>query len=143
MPRQYSFIFFLSVLLCCGIACNRQNSSQSTAQSNPPQIKTNQRIVPITNMVLIKPGSFMRGKFRVTLTHDYWIGKYEVTQGEYTALMTNNPSNFEGDTNRPVEKVKFTEAQAYCAALTKREMDASRLQPGYSYRLPTEAEWEY
>jgi formylglycine-generating enzyme required for sulfatase activity len=85
----------------------------------------------------------MRGKFRVTLTHDFWMGKYEVTQGEYMALMTNNPSNFEGDTNRPVEKVKFTEAQAYCAILTKREMEAGHLQASYSYRLPTEAEWEY
>ncbi|HEY6225738.1 MAG TPA: formylglycine-generating enzyme family protein [Verrucomicrobiae bacterium] len=94
-------------------------------------------------MVLIKAGSFMRGRYLVTLTHDFWLNKYEVTQGEYAALMGNNPSYAEGDTNRPVEKVKFPEAEAYCAALTKRESAAGRLQPGQVYRLPTEAEWEY
>jgi formylglycine-generating enzyme required for sulfatase activity len=94
-------------------------------------------------MVLIKAGSFMRGRYRVTLTHDFWLNKYEVTQGEYAALIGKNSSNFEGDTNRPVEKVKFPEAEAYCAALTRRESENGRLQPGQIYRLPTEAEWEY
>lgn len=94
-------------------------------------------------MVLIKAGSFMRGRYRVTLTHDFWLNKYEVTQGEYAALMGNNPSYSEGDINRPVEKVKFPEAQAYCTALNKRESAAGHLQPGQVYRLPTEAEWEY
>ena len=48
----------------------------------------------MTNMVLIKAGSFLRQHQTVTLTHDFWLGKYEVTQGEYTALMGNNPQPF-------------------------------------------------
>jgi formylglycine-generating enzyme required for sulfatase activity len=94
-------------------------------------------------MVFIKAGSFIRGTNRVTLTHDFWLGKYEVTQAEYAAVMHSNPSSFEGQTNNPVEKVRFLEAQAYCAVLTQQESDAGRLAPGKVYRLPTEAEWEY
>jgi formylglycine-generating enzyme required for sulfatase activity len=144
MPRQYFYVCFL-VLLAFGckrreiIAPINQPHNQSAEAAAGPA----KQILPITNMVPIKAGSFMRGKFRVTLTHDFWIGKYEVTQGEYVALMTNNPSNFDGDPNRPVEKVKFNDAQAYCDLLTKRESAAGHIPSGYSYRLPTEAEWEY
>jgi formylglycine-generating enzyme required for sulfatase activity len=100
-------------------------------------------ITPLTNMVLIKAGSFVRIKHAVTLTHDYWLGKYEVTQGEFSAVMGKNPSHFTGDTNRPVEKLTFFDAEAYCAELSKREQKAGHLPPGYEYRLPSEAEWEY
>jgi hypothetical protein len=86
-------------------------------------------------MVLIKVGTFLRIKYPVTLTRDYWLGKYEVTQGEYMALMGKNPSHFTGDTNRPVEKLTWFEAAAYCQELTRREQQAGHLQPGYVYRL--------
>jgi formylglycine-generating enzyme required for sulfatase activity len=99
--------------------------------------------MPLTNMVLIKAGSFLRQTNLVTLTRDFWLGKYEVTQGEYETLMGRNPSHFPGNTNRPVEKVSQVQAAAYCSALTKREMALGRLPPEYAYRLPTEAEWEY
>src|SRR5688500_1095366 len=139
MPRQYwHLILTTCALLAFCLGCNRQ--APSTSASNPSTTENNN---PITNMVLIQPGAFQRGNFRVTLTQPYWIGKYEVTQGEYEALMKTNTSYFPGDPNRPVEKVKFIEAAAYCAELTKRAFQAGRLQPRYSYRLPTEAEWEY
>jgi len=94
-------------------------------------------------MVLIKAGTFMRIKYPVTITRDFWIGKYEVTQGEFTAVAGRNPSHFVGDSNRPVEKVTFFDATAYCAAVTQRERNAGHLPAGYEYRLPSEAEWEY
>lgn len=99
--------------------------------------------VPVTNMVAVKAGTFQRIKFPVTLTRDFWIGKYEVTQDDYAAVIGRNPSHFSGEGRRPVEKVSFVEASAYCAALTRRETDAGRLPAGYVYRLPFEAEWEY
>jgi formylglycine-generating enzyme required for sulfatase activity len=111
-----------------------QRSSRSSASAE---------VVPLTNMIPIKAGTFMRQKYPVTLTRDFWLGKYEVTQGEYETVMGKNPSHFPGDSNRPVEKVRHTEATAYCAAVTKREARAGRLPSGYAYRLPTEAEWEY
>ena len=90
---------------------------------------------------------------RVTLSQGFWMGQYEVTQSEYAALMGNNPSYFttqdsnynpiSSDLSRPVERVSWDDAVAYCVALTARERSAGRLPAGYVYRLPTEAEWEY
>ena len=100
-------------------------------------------LIPVTNMIAIKAGTFMRIRYPVTITRDFWIGKYEVTQGEFAAVVGRNPSHFAGDSNRPVEKVPFPDAGAYCSALTRREREAGRLPTGYEYRLPSEAEWEY
>ena len=79
----------------------------------------------------------------VTLSYPYKMGKYEITQAEYTALMSNNPSYFSGVTNRPVERVTWANAMEYCRRLTLRERQWGCLPEGWSYRLPTEAEWEY
>jgi len=79
---------------------------------------------------------------RVTLTQNFWMGKYEVTQGEYEKLMGSNPSYFKGQRN-PVEKVSWHDAVKFCEKLTETEHKAGRLPSGYEYRLPTEAEWEY
>ena len=109
------------------------------------------------NLVFIPPGTFRMGsptnevdrdvsegpQTAVTISHGFWMGKYEVTQGEYLALMGRNPSNFTGDTNRPVEQVSWFEATNYCSKLTQRERAAGRIATNSVYRLPTEAEWEY
>jgi len=122
-------------------------------------------INPALNMVPIAAGSFSMGSnattgapyysqswerpvHQVTITRPFWIGKYEVTQAEYQALMGSNPSNFQGaswpnSSNRPVEQVTWNNAMAYCAALTAQAAAAGQLPLGYQYRLPTEAEWEY
>ena len=130
-------------MLSSQLGCDRGSSShpKELAGSSPPPPKP--ELVPLTNMVLIKAGTFFRIKHSVTLTRDFWLGKYEVTQGEYAALMGKNPSRFPGDPNRPVEKLSYFDAVSYCSALTKRERDAGRLPVGYEYRLPSEAEWEY
>ena len=82
-------------------------------------------------------------QMRVTLSRGFYIGRYEVTQGEYLSVIGSNPSGFTGDTNRPVEKVSWNDAANYCAQLTARERTAERLPAGWAYRLPTESEWEY
>ncbi|GAB6120566.1 SUMF1/EgtB/PvdO family nonheme iron enzyme [Dysgonomonas termitidis] len=70
---------------------------------------------------------------RVTLS-DFYIGKYEVTQAQWQAVMGNNPSSFKGD-NLPVENVSWDDAVSFCRELSR--------MTGKTYRLPTEAEWEY
>ena len=98
---------------------------------------------PGQNLAWVPPGSFdMSGTF-VWLTPGFWMGKYEVTQGEYVAVMTNNPSSHIGDTNRPVEQLTWSEATLYCERITARERTAGRINTSQSYRLPTEAEWEW
>lgn len=70
----------------------------------------------------------------VTLTNDYYIGKYEVTQALWQAVMGSNPSNRKGD-NLPVEEVSWDDCLEFISKLNR--------MTGKTFRLPTEAEWEY
>jgi len=134
------------------------------------EVPTN--VVPVANMVFIPPGTFMMGsptnepvrrdhegpETVVTISRGFWIGKYEVTQAEYAAVIGDNPSWFRNGTpamgygtggpvtnelRHPVEEVSWNQAWTYCEQLTAQEVAAGRLPPDYAYRLPTEAEWEY
>ncbi|MBQ4328132.1 MAG: SUMF1/EgtB/PvdO family nonheme iron enzyme [Lentisphaeria bacterium] len=104
-------------------------------------------------MVKIKAGTFTMGspagelgrsndeqQHQVTLTQDYWLGKFEVTQTQWQALMGNNPSNYKGD-DRPVEQVSWNDAKEFCNKLNT--IYAGKLPAGYKFDLPTEAQWEY
>ena len=99
--------------------------------------------------VSIPPGNFLMGcsaddrdcnadekpAHSVWITRPFEIGKYQVTQAEYEAVTTVNPSHSKG-ANLPVEGVSWDDAHRFCELVnTKRD--------GYRYRLPTEAEWEY
>jgi formylglycine-generating enzyme required for sulfatase activity len=128
------------LLLLLFAGCDRGRELTSAGQPAAPPAP---KLLALTNMVLIKPGTFIRMKHLVTLTNEYWLGKYEVTQGEYLQVMGTNPSYFPGDLNRPVEKVSYLRAVEYCAAITKREGDSGHLPADWEYRLPTEAEWEF
>src|SRR5215831_4755805 len=79
----------------------------------------------------------------VTISHSFYMGKYEVTQLQWRAVsvlpkvsidLPADPSKFKGD-NLPVEQVSWEEAVEFCERLSKAT--------GKTYRLPTEAEWEY
>ncbi|GEM_PF-3331395 len=97
-------------------------------------------------MVVIPAGSFRMGDLsgggggdekpvhRVTIPRPFAVGKYEVTQAEWRAVMGSNPSWFKGDRN-PVEEVRWNDAQDFVRRLNTKT--------GKQYRLLTEAEWEY
>jgi formylglycine-generating enzyme required for sulfatase activity len=64
----------------------------------------------------------------------FFIGKYQITQAQWKAVMGKNPSHFKGD-DLPVENALWDDVAQFCEAASKRS--------GKTYRLPTEAEWEY
>ena len=96
--------------------------------------------------VLIPAGSFEMGSERgdadeqpvrsMALDKPFYIGQFEVTQAQWHAVMENDPSQFTGDPSRPVESISWNDARAFIAKL-------NAMEPGATYRLPTEAEWEY
>jgi formylglycine-generating enzyme required for sulfatase activity len=97
-------------------------------------------------MVILPDGSFMMGSTSQNNSQDnekpqhlvylksFSIGKYEVTQEEWFAVMGNNPSSNK-DRSLPVENVSWDDANLFAEKLAKKT--------GKKYRLPTEAEWEY
>lgn len=95
--------------------------------------------------VLIPAGSFMMGSenrqaderpvHQVTITQPFYMGRYEVTQAQWQRLMGTNPSHFRGD-DLPAEQVSWDDVQVFLQGL-------NALNDGYTYRLPSEAEWEY
>ena len=97
----------------------------------------------------LKPGTFLMGsplsepergdnefQHEVTLTQGFWLADTVCTQALWQTVMGNNPANFQGDKNNPVEKVSWDDAQGFIKKLNS-------LAPGLHLRLPTEAEWEY
>jgi formylglycine-generating enzyme required for sulfatase activity len=109
-----------------------------------PKSPTRQSFEP--EMVSVSGGTFTMGDVlndneyddekpthSVTLS-PFYIGKYEVSQAEWVAIMGSNPSYFKGD-NLPVENVSWDDVQVYLQKLNAKT--------GKKYRLPTEAEWEY
>lgn len=135
---------------------------------DPPRILTNS--VNMT-MVLIPKGDFVMGSpksepdrradeqlHKVILTKDYYLGCCEVTQAQYCKVMGVNPSHFQGDAfasptttesaenkdfptaELPVETVKWNDAVEFCRRLSERPEEKALKR---TYRLPTEAEWEY
>jgi formylglycine-generating enzyme required for sulfatase activity len=100
--------------------------------------------------VYVKPGKFVMGgesekdgrfecvevpKHKVQLTKGFYLGKHEVTQAQYQAIMGSNPSRSTKAPDCPVDTVSEADALKFCVTLTERT--------GADARLPTEAEWEY
>jgi formylglycine-generating enzyme required for sulfatase activity len=93
-------------------------------------------------MVFVEGGEFIMGDaeledappHKVTVS-SFYIGKYPVTQAQWEAVMGNNPSEFKNCENCPVENVSWYDCQGFIQKLNAKT--------GKTYRLPTEAEWEY
>jgi formylglycine-generating enzyme required for sulfatase activity len=81
----------------------------------------------------------------VRFAKGFWMGKYEVTQGQWRRVMGEFPRKQpegEGD-DYPVVEVNYGEAEAFCHKLTEIARKSSDLPEGWEFRLPTEAQWEY
>ena len=139
------------------VAIQQSSVTQPTVAQQPvvrpTVVNSNNISIPVKDgisidMVRVEAGTFTMGAtpemenpwdgekptHQVTLTNDYYIGKYEVTQALWKAVMGKNPSDFKGD-NLPVEKVSWDDCQEFISKLNRIT--------GKTFRLPTEAEWEY
>ena len=152
------FRFHLPLYGACALFCIALAVSSCAP---PPQTTLGQNAAPpsgetFTNsigmeFVRIPAGSFLRHfsvkakdpgekpyRPKVTISKPFYLGKYEVTQKQWMAVMGNNPSQFKGlfKGQHPVEMVSWDNAQEFIRRLNEAE--------GHNrYRLPTEAEWEF
>ena len=134
-----------------GTSGGRKSSGQAVRTPPPVDLsKTHTNSIGM-EFVLIPAGSFEMGcgssesesncdadeqpRHSVRISRPFYLGKYEVTQRQWEAVMGSNPSEFR-DSNRPVEMVSWEDVQEFIKKLNAKE--------GHTrYRLPTEAEWEY
>jgi len=157
------FLFFLSVLTYPMESPAQQKPSTEgtptvTIPGTPPSpaVSSLQRTPssgdtyrdPTTGMefVFVKGGCFEMGDtfgdgygyekpVHEVCVNGLWMGKYEVTQGQWERVIADNPSNFKGGDNYPVEQVSWNDVQGFVQRLNQMS--------GKNHRLPTEAEWEY
>lgn len=132
-------------------AAPKKTQPARQAQQQKPAASTSRPKVSLNdimrNMVYVEGGTFIMGATAEQKTPDYdeqpthrvslssfYIGKYEVTQALWKAVMGSNPSNWKGD-NLPVETVSWNDCQTFL-----RKLNA---MTGKNFRLPTEAEWEF
>jgi formylglycine-generating enzyme required for sulfatase activity len=136
------------LLLITAIGCN--SAAPPTPAALAPPVPADP--TPYINSIgmtfnPVTPGEFIMGsppdetghdadetQHKVRLTKSFLLSVYQVTQSEYSAVMGTNPSYFRGD-DLPVESISWDEAAAFCKKLSELE--------GKTYRLPSEAEWEY
>ena len=150
--RTVQIILFAIVCAACvfGYSWLSNNGKQNNAQ--PKQQDFSYQTFTVNgisfDMAKVEAGTFTMGAtpemqdpdsdekpaHQVTLTNNYYMGKTEVTQALWKAVMGNNPSNFKSD-DKPVECVSWNDCQTFISKLNAAT--------GKSFRLPTEAEWEF
>ena len=151
--------------LTYSVSDGASNEANATRTVNVGQASTHNADLNATvqlQMLWVEPGTFTMGspttetgrstnetEHNVTLTKGFYLGKYEVTQAQYEAVMTGNtdslsatPSTrYNGNANRPVETVSWDDIQIFLSRLNAQQ--SGNIPAGWSYVLPTEAEWEY
>jgi formylglycine-generating enzyme required for sulfatase activity len=145
MPSRLTATFVLLALLPLALAAAAPVKSRTIADL-------------ALELLWVPPGTFTMGsapeeperhraegpQTRVTLSRGFWLGRTEVTQAQYEAVTGANPSTFKSvGPNAPVENVSWLDAMKFCEQLNQREAAAGRLPEGYTYTLPTEAQWEF
>ena len=131
------YILTLLTALFCAVTASAAEVPSETAPKKNLTIDLGGGVT--MEFVLIRPGTFPMGEkqsaHKVTLTKPFYLGKYHVTQEQWERVMGNNPSHFKGLKN-PLENASWEDCQVFVRKLGEK-------MPGQTFRLPTEAEWEY
>jgi serine/threonine protein kinase len=157
LPKDLIPVYSASYSTLSGLAsgsAEAQKEQKKTVEDTgfPLEVKTKKtdiilRLIPSGTFRMGSPDSEKRGNMygkdeqlhKVTLTKPFYMGKYEVTQAQWEKVMGANPSKFKDSGDRaPVENVSWNDCQVFLKKLCKIEDVPER-----TYRLPTEAEWEY
>jgi len=139
---------YLMIMIGCLIITASISLGKDTNKKSQIEKKVNINGVDIM-MAYIPPGEFMMGspeteegrkndegpQQRVVINKGFWMGKHEVTQGQWIAVMGQNEAWFEKGDNYPVEWLSWNMTQAFIKKLNEKT--------GLKFRLPTESEWEY
>lgn len=147
--RDFIFRNLRRTVVIAGVVCLTIGCSDPVEVKNLKTIKNSIEI----EFVLIPSGQFIMGeatreectvckasadetpRHPVTIKHSFYMSRHEVTQWQWVSVMKENPSRFRGK-NRPVDTVSWYDVQLFIEELNTMEKKGS-------YRLPTEAEWEY
>lgn len=142
------------LLLVAGLITRSASDAQPAARAG------DEREVGGVRLCWCPPGRFRMGsppleperrpdeeQVEVTLSRGFWMGKFEVTQGQWKRVVGEFPGELtagggQGD-DFPVYSVNFPEAEGFCRKLTERARASGDLPKDWEFRLPTEAEWEY
>ena len=121
------------ILILVGAGCKDETENSDVSMLSDLSFDLPDNVVLV--MKKIPAGTFVMGspvhelgrreaefQHQVTLTNDFWLGQYEVTQAQYEGVMGQNPSTFQGD-NLPVECVSWKDAVAYCKKLNEMFAD--------------------
>ncbi len=157
------FICILTAMCCLSVTESKpdepdkakNSASDSMLGKEPGQVRDDNGLK--MKLVWCPPGTFTMGSpkseanrgddedpVEVTLTKGFWLGKYEVTQSEWTQVMSIEPwkGEREGD-DIPATHICWDDAMEFCRKLTERERKAGRIPEDWGYTLPTEAQWEH
>ena len=140
------FVLFAAGLLVMNMA----SCSFASARKSRPEAVLNSiglELLPVKAGVFLyggpaktsRPSIWMTWGIKTTLTRDYFLGTYEVTQEQFEKVMGHNPSRFKGKT-LPVDSVTWNEALEFCRKLSEMPEEKAA---GRVYSLPSSAEWEY
>jgi formylglycine-generating enzyme len=160
--------FWLVLFLLGWTGCAREaRTNVPPARDSPPPARTDsfegskagdEREVAGIKLCWCPAGRFLMGsppdeperrpgedQVEVTLPRGFWMGKYEVTQGQWRRVVGEFPGPLTAGAGAdfPVYTVNFAEAEGFCRNLTERAHASGDLPKGWEFRLPTEAQWEY
>lgn len=153
-------LLFAALICALPVACRQPSPSGRAASEVIASGASGARMVfELPNGVAlpmrwVAPGSFIMGspesepgrvddeiQHEVTLTEGFFIGETEVTQEQWSALMSTNPSRNSGP-QRPAETLSWDDCRRFCQELTRRQASNGDLPEGWEWDLPTEAQWE-
>ncbi len=148
-PGFWIWVGLAAVALGGWYVWTKHERAQALAAAEPGRVAQNWTSPTFGTMQWIPAGTFMMGSpawnvfalgdeshHRVTLTKGFWLMEHEVTQGEWQAVMGENPSSVKAcGPTCPVEQVSWDDAVAFIERASARD--------GVTYALPTEAQWEY